>query len=200
MSEIILIGAGGHAKSCLEVIRENKNFKVVGYISSLQSKIKIIKYLGQDKNLLKIRKKYKNVHLAIGFIKDYKHRLRLINKINKLKFHFPKIISKNSLVSKNAKIGNGTIIMNFCIVNYDAQIGSNSIINNKALIEHDVTIGSNCHISTSATINGNCEIGDNTFIGSGTIVNNGIKIGNNCLIGSGLTIKKNIKDDSIKKK
>ena len=195
-----MIGAGGHAKSCLEVIRENKNFKVAGYISSLQSKIKIIKYLGQEKDLLKIRKKYKNVHLAIGFIKDYKHRLRLINKINKLKFHFPKIISKNSLISKNAKIGNGTIIMNFCIVNYDAQVGDNTIINNRALIEHDVVIGSNCHISTSVTVNGNCKIGDNTFIGSGTVVDNGVSIGKNCIIGSGLTIKKNIKDNEIKKK
>lgn len=199
MTEIVLIGSGGHAKSCLEVIRTKKNLKVVGYVSNLREKVKIFRYLGTDKDLIKIRKKYRNVHLGIGFIKNYKLRLRIINKLKKLKFFFPKIISNNSLVSKNAKIGNGTIVMNFCIVNYDAQIGENSIINNKALIEHDVKIGSNCHISTSVTINGNCKIGNNTFIGSGVIVNNGVKIGNNCLVGSGLTIKKDMRDHEIKK-
>lgn len=199
MTEIVLIGSGGHAKSCFEVIRTKKNLKVVGYVSNLREKVKIFRYLGTDKDLIKIRKKYHNVHLGIGFIKNYKLRLSIINKLKKLKFFFPKIISNNSLVSKNAKIGNGTIVMNFCIVNYDAQIGENSIINNKALIEHDVKIGSNCHISTSVTINGNCEIGNNTFIGSGTIINNGVKIGNNCVVGSGLTIKKDLCDNEIKK-
>ena len=32
MKEIILIGAGGHAKSCLDVLLLSKKFKVLGFI------------------------------------------------------------------------------------------------------------------------------------------------------------------------
>jgi len=198
MIKLVLIGAGGHAKSCFEVINKIKKIKIVGCIAEKSNKK--FYYLGKDKDLPSIRKKYKHAHLAIGFIKNYKLRLKILKKLKNLKYIMPTIISKNSIVSKNSKIGAGTIVMNYCIVNYDAQIGDNTIINNRALIEHDVVIGSNCHISTSVTVNGNCKIGDNTFIGSGAVIDNGVSIGKNCIIGSGLIIKKNIKDNEIKKK
>lgn len=198
MIKLIFIGAGGHANSCLDVVNSEKKYKVFGSISKI-NKNKFLKNLGTDKDLVKIRKKYKHAHIAIGFIKNYKIRKKLFNKAKKLKFLFPKIISSNSVVSKHSNIGEGTIIMHHAIVNYGTKIGANTIVNSKALIEHDCIIGSNCHISTAAVINGYCEIGDNTFIGSGTVINNRIKIGNNCVIGSGLTIKKNIKDNEVKK-
>ena len=39
MKKLILIGAGGHAKSCLEIIRQNKNFKIIGFIDNKNKKI-----------------------------------------------------------------------------------------------------------------------------------------------------------------
>ncbi len=198
MINLIFIGSGGHANSCLDVVNSTKKYKVFGSISKINNN-KFFKNLGTDKDLVKLRKKHKYAHIAIGFIKNYKIRKKLFDKAKELKFIFPKIISANSVVSKNSNIGEGTIIMHHAVINFGAKIGINTIVNSKALIEHDCIIGSNCHISTAAVINGFCEIGDNTFIGSRTVINNGIKIGKNCVVGSGLTIKKNIKDNEIKK-
>jgi sugar O-acyltransferase (sialic acid O-acetyltransferase NeuD family) len=199
MIKLIFIGSGGHANSCLDVVNSTKKFNVIGSISE-KNNSEFLKDLGSDKDLRKIRKKYKFAHIAVGFIQDYKIRKKIYENIKKLKFILPTIISSSSIVSKFSSIDEGTIVMHQAILNFGAKVGKNTIINSKVLIEHDSIIGSNCHISTAAVINGNSEIGDNTFIGSGTIVNNGIKIGKNCVIGSGLLIKKNIKDNEIRKK
>ena len=34
MKKLILVGAGGHAKSCLEVIELTKKFKILGFIDN----------------------------------------------------------------------------------------------------------------------------------------------------------------------
>jgi FlaA1/EpsC-like NDP-sugar epimerase len=34
MKKIIIIGAGGHAKSCIDVIEKSKNFKIIGLFAS----------------------------------------------------------------------------------------------------------------------------------------------------------------------
>ena len=57
MKKLILIGAGGHAKSCLEIIRQNKNFKIIGFIDNKKiKKFENLKILGSDKILKDIKK------------------------------------------------------------------------------------------------------------------------------------------------
>ena len=53
MNNIILIGGGGHAKSCIDVIELEKKYKICGVIDSYKSKKKILGYkiIGSDKNL-----------------------------------------------------------------------------------------------------------------------------------------------------
>ena len=200
MDEIILIGVGGHAKSCIEVVELNGSYKISGLIS--QNKIKEIKLLGYpiigtDEDLPDLRKKFKFALIAIGQIKSPEVRIRLYEMLIDLEFTLPVIISPNSYISSHSKIGFGTIIMNDVIINANSEIGNNCIVNNKVLIEHDTDIGDHCHISTGAILNGNVFIGKESFIGSGVITKESIKIGNRCVIGAGSVIKTNIKSNQI---
>ena len=199
MNEIILLGAGGHARSCIDVIEEEKIYKIAGLIvqSDKYQKKSLLNYpiIGTDDELSYQRKKYKNAFISVGQIYSSDTRKKLFNKLKKLDFVVPTIFSPLSHISSHANIGKGTILMHNTIVNSNAKIGNNCIINNKALIEHDAIIGDNCHIATGAIVNGNVSIGDNSFIGSGVITKNNISIGSNCLIGAGMIIKSNIKDN-----
>ncbi len=201
MRKIILIGAGGHAKSCLDVIKSVKKFEILGFIDNAQKGFfEEYKILGGDDYLDKIKDKKKiNLALTLGQIKNYKKRVSIFTKLIKRGFNFPFIISKNAIVSDGALLSEGTIIFNGAVVNRGVKIGKNCIINSGALIEHDVTVGNNVHISTKTTLNGNVKIGNNTFIGSGCIVKEGTVIGDNCVIGMGKLIKKNIKNNSFLK-
>ena len=198
MKKIILIGAGGHCKSSIDVIEKEKKYKIVGLVDN-KKKGYFLKYkiLGKDNQLKNFLKVAKYALVTVGQIKNYSIRLELFKKLISCNFITPSIISPLSFFSKYSSIKNGSIIMHKCSVNAGSVIGKNCIINTGSIIEHDVFVGNNCHISTGVILNGNVKIGDNTFIGSGTIVKNKVTIGKNCIIGMKKVIKKNIKDNCV---
>ncbi|RHX78281.1 acetyltransferase [Leptospira yasudae] len=183
--KIILIGAGGHARSCIDVIEAEDKYSIFGLIGSKEevgTKILGYEVLGTDEDLVLWKRKCKNAIVTIGQIKNPEPRIRLYHQLKKFAFHLPVIVSPNAYVSKYSSIGEGSIIMHQVMVNSNVKIGANCIINSKALLEHDVTIGDYCHISTSSVLNGETSIGDASFIGSGSVVKETIKIGSNCVI------------------
>ncbi len=193
--KIILIGAGGHSKSCIDIINAEDKYEIIGLVDDKKEKgSKIFNYeiLGNDKVLKEIRSSVKFAFLAVGQIKSHELRKKLYLKALNLGFEFPKIISPYSTISPYSKIGRGSLIAHGVKINSDTKIGINCIINTNAIIEHDVLVGDFCHVSTSSTINGNVEIGKNSFIGSGSILRNSIKIKNNTILQMGSIIKKNI--------
>ncbi len=198
MKKIILIGCGGHFNSCLDIIQSLKKFKIYGYVDK-KKKDNSLKYLGNDKLLKKLNNKSTFFHISLGQITNFEARSKLFDKLQKMQFKFPKLVSKRSVISKSAQIGDGTIVMNGVNINSNVKIGKNCIINTGAIIEHDAIIGDHCHISTGAIINGGAKIGSKTFVGSGTVIRQEIKIGNKCFINANLFINKNLKKNQFKK-
>jgi sugar O-acyltransferase (sialic acid O-acetyltransferase NeuD family) len=198
MKKIILVGGGGHCKSCLDVIEKESKYKVRGIIDKKKKYIfdyKVFPESYLNKRLIKNNYAF----VTVGQIKNYKVRVKLFNKLKDLGFKIPSIISPSAYISKHAVIGQGTIIMHGAIVNAGTVIGNNCIINTNSLIEHDVVIGDHTHISTEATINGGVTIGDKVFIGSRSIIKDNISIENCSIVGANLYIKKNLKKNSFKK-
>ena len=187
MKKIIVIGSGGHARSCVDVIKSLKEYKFAGYIDNRSTNNKII---GTDRDLKKIFKKIKYAHIGVGQIKSPLKRLKIFNNLKRIGFNLPSIISPTAIISKSAKIGEGTIIMHGAILNAYAQVGKNVIINTGTIIDHDTSIHDNCHISTRAIINGECLIKKNTFIGSGSVVVNNITVGKSKFIKAHTLLKK----------
>ena len=192
MKKIILIGGGGHCKSVIDVIEQEKKFKIAGIIDKpklLGSRILDYPVIGDDKNLINLAKKYKNAMITVGHIKSPMIRKNLFNLAVKAGFNFPIIISPNAYVSVHSKIGQGTIIMHNAVVNANVTIGINCIINSMSLIEHDCTIFNNCHVSTNATINGNVSVGEGSFIGSNSTIKESSRIEKNSFVKAGLLFK-----------
>ena len=197
MKKIILIGAGGHSISCIDVIEMEKKFKIIGLIDNKVKNLSInYKILGNDNELKKLSKKIKYALITVGQLKNSKVRENLFEKILNHDFKLPTIISPLSYVSKHASIGEGTIIMHGSIINAGVKIGRNCIINSKSLIEHDVIIEDHCHLSTRSTLNGGVVIKKNTFIGSCSVIKQNLKIGKNCFVNANLFLQKNLKDNS----
>lgn len=195
---ILLVGGGGHCKSCIEVIESTNEFEIAGIID-LESKIgeNILGYqfIACDDDLPKLRDKYDYALITVGQIKSGDLRRKLFNFVKDIGFKLPVIISSTAYVSRNSSIGEGSVIMHHAMINADVVIGENNIINTKALIEHDVIIGDNSHISTNAILNGNVKIGNNCFIGSGSVLENGISIKDSIIIGMKSLVRNSILDE-----
>jgi len=196
--KMLIIGSGGHTLSCLNIIEKLNKFKIVGLVDNVKTNLAIkYKIIGNDFDLKILKQKISYAFIGLGQIKSPKIRKNLFRKLKKYNYKLPFIISKSSVVAKDIKISEGSIIMNMCHVNSNVKIGKNCILNSFSNIEHDVEIGDFVHISTGVIINGGCKIGSDTFIGSGSVIHNNVAIGKNCIIAAGKTISKNIKAGSI---
>jgi sugar O-acyltransferase (sialic acid O-acetyltransferase NeuD family) len=192
MNSIVLIGAGGHCKSVIDVIEEEGRFKIAGILDKhelLGTETLGYSVFGIDDDMPKLAKKYKYALITVGQIKSPSLRIRLFNLAVKSGFILPPIISPNAYVSKHSSIGNGVVVMHNAIVNANTSIGNNCIINSKALIEHDCEISEHCHISTNATINGGAKIESGCFVGSNVTTKELIVIRKNSFIKAGSLVK-----------
>ena len=64
MKKILVLGTGGHAKSCIDVVEKQKEFEILGIVENAKSqKKKFMGYsiLGNDKDLIKIKRKCRNI-------------------------------------------------------------------------------------------------------------------------------------------
>ena len=194
--KIILIGGGGHCKSCIDVIESNNMFDIVGIVEKTKDKIggKVLGYpiIGCDNDLKMLRKEFKYAHITVGHIKSNQARRKVFNLVDSFQYELPVIIAASAIVSKYSRIARGSIVMHHSIINANSIIGENCIVNSKALIEHDSIIGDHCHIATDATLNGNVVIGDNCFIGSNSTILNDINIIDNVIVGASSLIRENI--------
>lgn len=196
---LILIGAGGHSISCIDVIEQEGRFKIAGLVGRTQevgTKLFDYSVLSTDSGLPKLAKQYPFALITVGQIVTAEHRIRLFREALDAGFKFPSIVSPNAYVSQRAEIGQGTIVMHGAIVNAGVKIGDNCIINSNSLIEHESHIADHCHISTGAILNGGVSIGSECFIGSGSIVKQFISIGAKTLVGMGLTVRKDLGENT----
>ena len=187
-NSIILIGAGGHARACIDVIEQEGRFAVAGLVGlreEVGSSVLGYPVLGTDSDLRALLAAHGHALVTLGQIKTPEHRRRLFEFVLDRACPLPTIVSPRAYVSPHARLGAGTIVMHGAVVNAAVVVGRNCIINSQSLIEHDVVIADHCHIATSATLNGGVRIGAGVFVGSSTCVRQGVTIGDGCVIGMG---------------
>ncbi len=191
--QIILVGGGGHCKSCIDVIEQEGRFEIAGIVdvpAKMGSKVLTYNIIASDDDLDQLVLQFEYFLITIGQIGTPGPRQVIYNHLKNLGAKFPVILSPHAYVSKYASLGEGTIIMHHALINAGAKVGNNCIINSKVLIEHDAIIGDHCHIATGAIINGDVIVGGESFIGSSVITKQGIELPVGSFIKAGSLIKK----------
>lgn len=196
---LILIGAGGHARSCIDVIEQEGKFKITGIVgleSELGLQVNGYEVIATDKDLSTLIGKAQFALVALGQISSPDTRVSLYQRASKARFELASVVSPSAYVSPSAQIGNGTIVMHGAIINTGAKVGSNCIINSRALLEHDTQVLDNCHISTGAILNGGVLVEEGCFIGSGTIIKEAVSIGERSVVGMGSLVRSSLSANS----
>ncbi|OGT07436.1 MAG: hypothetical protein A2103_04165 [Gammaproteobacteria bacterium GWF2_41_13] len=173
MQKLILIGGGGHCRSCIDVIEATGFFDIVGILDVAQKigeKVFDYSIVGTDNDISKFVASGVRFLITLGQIGAGERRAEIFMKIKAAGGELATIISPRAYVSSRACVGEGTIIMHGALVNVGVSIGANCIINTKALIEHDVQIEDHCHIAIRAALSGGVCVGTEAFIGAGAVV------------------------------
>lgn len=195
--DIILVGAGGHAHACIDVIEQQNKFRIAGLIGSqeeMHSRHFGYSVIATDNDLPELIKEYQHVLIAVGQIKSPDSRIRLYQKVIEFGFNLPVIISPSAYVSQHSVVAAGSIVMHGAVINAGVRVGNNCIINTRALLEHDAIVDDHSHLSTGAILNGNVHVGSGSFVGSGSIVKEGVSLGKGCVVGMGVAVRHNLGD------
>lgn len=195
--EILLIGAGGHARACIDVIEQEGRFAIgalLGVASEVGTKVLGYEVVGTDEEVQRIGASFAHALVTVGQIKTATIRMRLFGALERLGIDTPTVVSPRAYVSRHSRVGPGTIVMHGAIVNAGASVGRNCILNTHSLVEHDSNVGDHCHLSTHAAINSGVRIGNGSFVGSGSTVRQGATIGAECLVGMGQRVLADLAD------
>lgn len=197
---IILLGGGGHCKSCIEVIESGRIYNITGFFDDDETQtLPDFPYprLGDQSLLPDFVKPDTDFLVAIGQIKSALLRKRLFTLISQNKGSHATVISPFSIVSSRSSVGEGSIIHHQVIVNANSHIGKNAILNNKSLVEHDCVVGDHCHISTGTVLNGGCNIGNEVFVGSNSVLIQGVSVASRVVIGAGSVVTTSITEPGV---
>lgn len=192
---IVLIGGGGHCKSCIEVIESTGLYHITGILdlpSELGKKVLEYEVVGDDNDIQKFHDAGNCFLITVGQIKTPDMRIKIFERLIKINARVETVIASTAIVSAYSKIGKGTVIMHQVVVNAGAEVGDNCIVNTASIIEHDVVIEDYAHISTNAVVNGGAKIGAGSFLGSASCVSSGVKVGNNIVLGAGSVVVKDV--------
>lgn len=190
----LIIGAGGHSRVVISILREMGVAKIEGVLDLSEIKsnefilgVPVIGSVALLENLNLFRGL--NFYLAIG---DNVTRRYWYEKLICQNFHLPNLISPHAVVDPSAILGVGNIICANSFIGPDAKIEDNNLINTGAIVEHEVQLGSHCHLAPSSTIAGRTQIYDECFIGAGSTVINGIRVESGTTLGAGAVLIDNI--------
>jgi sugar O-acyltransferase (sialic acid O-acetyltransferase NeuD family) len=193
-NDLVIVGIGGHAGMCIDILRQQSKYNIVGFIDdNVTNDEKYgLKYLG---NLSGIEEFAKNglchVVLGIGFVGNLKKREKIYNYLTSF-VRVPTIIHKSAIVEPSAKIDEGCQIMAGAIIGSNVLIGKNCIVNSGAIVSHDSLISDGSHLTPGATLAGHVKIGKRVTVGMCSTIYIGIEISDDNVIVNGKSVIDNI--------
>lgn len=191
MTEIVVIGGGGHARVVVSLLKKIEGYKVLGYVDPVnRGNLLGIPYLGTDGDIPLLRRKHPGLAAAVGVGTTGTNPLResVVARVTAMGVTWPVIVSPAAVVNEEVSIGEGTVVCDGTVVNCGTRVGRWCILNTNSTVEHDCTLGDHVHISPGAVISGGVEVGEGCFLGAGSSVVHGVRIPAGSVIGAGATV------------
>jgi sugar O-acyltransferase (sialic acid O-acetyltransferase NeuD family) len=196
---LVLIGAGGHARVLLALVRA-AGHEVVGVCDPALARDgrtiwEDVPVLGGDDALLTLDREQVAAINGIGQLVGSSLRRRVFERVQALGYRFPALVHPTAWVAKDVRLDDGVQIMAGAVVQPGSRIGASTIVNTRAGIDHDCVIGAHVHIAPGATLCGGVAVGEGGFIGAGATLIQGVRVGDHAVVGAGATLVKALRDN-----
>jgi UDP-perosamine 4-acetyltransferase len=194
---VVVIGAGGHAKVVLEILRAAGGVEVVGLLDPAPhaSLVRGVPVLGGDDLLTELRSA--GVAAAVVALGNNRRRQQVGGRARELGFALPAIIHPSAIVSPSARLEAGVVVMARVVIGTEAEVEQLAVINSGAVVEHDNRIGKASHIGPACALAGNVRVGDRALVGVGSAVRPGIIIGSDAVVGAGSAVIKDVPEGAM---
>jgi sugar O-acyltransferase (sialic acid O-acetyltransferase NeuD family) len=201
-SQIVIYGAGGHAKAVMEMARAIGAFKIAGIVDDnaalTGSSVLGIPVLGTREILPQLYEQ--GLRLAangVGGIINIGIRISLFELLTNYGFAFPALCHPRATIEASAQVFDGVQVFANAYVGSSAVLHEKCMINTGAIVSHDCEIGSYTHIAPGAMLAGQVRVGAKALVGMGVTTAIGIKIGVGARIGNGAILLADVPERAI---
>jgi UDP-perosamine 4-acetyltransferase len=188
MRKLVVLGCGGHARVCIDLLQRFDDFELVGCTGILAPEVDPLglPYLGSDEVLPGLRRAgVTHAFVAIG---DNARRAKTLAEARATGFELASAVSVNASISETAHIGSGVAVMAGSVINTGATIGDGAIINTHAMVDHECQIGPTAHIAPGVALAGNVAVGEGALMGIGSCASPGASVGEWSVVGAGAAV------------
>lgn len=190
MSELVIVGAGGHARVVADALA-SRGVRAHGLIdpsTPVGTQVGGYTVLGDDSWLT--TNPTALVCVGVGATKDVALRERIIASLAEHRVvgctHVTAVIGTATKIHATAQILAG------CIINHSAYIGANTVLYTGSIVEHDCVVGEHSYLSPRVTLCGGVKIGARVFIGAGATVLPNVMIGDGATIAAGAVVTEDV--------
>ena len=184
--DVLIIGAGGHGKVVLDILRRAGEHTPVGFLDADPTlagrEISGVPVLGSIHLLGKLKSKAAGAIIAIG---DNRTRLSYAQKMQSSGWTLVRAIHPSAVVAASAQVGINVVVAAGAVIGVDSTVTDSAIINTCAVVDHECTIGSAAHICPGALLAGRVTVGEGAFVGLGSRVIQCLAIGAWSTVGAG---------------
>jgi UDP-perosamine 4-acetyltransferase len=192
---VILIGAGGHARVLIDVLRRLDRgilFATEDDPELHGSDISGVPIRGADERILEHHPGSIGLVNAVGSVGRPSTRRRVFERFNDRGYRFESVIHPSAVVAASVELGEGVQVMAGAVIQPGVRIGTNVLVNTCASLDHDCVVAPHTHVAPGVTLSGGVRIGEAAHIGTGAVVIQGIEIGNGAIVGAGGVVVRNV--------
>lgn len=184
--QLLVYGAGGHAKVVAELARA-LGWEVAAFLEDFDGRdgeaffgAEVVSWgrfaAGPDR--------WPGVPVALG-VGDNRARARGAEGFRRAGRSVVALVHPSAVVSPTARLGEGTVVLPGAVVNADAEIGAGVVVNTGAVAEHDARVGDFAHLASGSVVGGGASVGAFALIGLGAVVLPRVRVGAGATLGAG---------------
>lgn len=193
MKDLVIIGAGGHAREVLDVVdainEVTPTFNVVGFVveSEYYEAGEVLHDVPVVGDLAWLGSRAQSVSIVVG-IGDPATRRRIVARTDALGVRGATLVHPAAVTTRWMDIGEGAILTAGCILTNEIEIGRHAHVNRCCTVGHDTVIGDFATLSPGACVSGSVSIGEGVFVGTGANIVEKTALGEWCRVGAGSTV------------
>lgn len=187
MSDLLILGAGGHGRVVAEAAELCAEWDAIAFLDDRIDVDMVLghRIVGGMNEYAKFVGTYEHAMVCIG---DNEKRMDLIQKLLKVGYKVPVIIHPRAAVSKYCNIEQGTVVLAGAVINTGARIGMGCIINIGSCVDHDCVLSEGVHVCSGGVVRSGCRVGGLSYIGAGACVKAGSEITEKYILPDGMVI------------
>lgn len=194
--DIVLIGAGGHGRVVLDILRHSRSNNIVGFLDAdptlTGTSIDGVDVLGPVNLLPKLKRE--KVRGAIVSIGDNRTRRTYAGEVEAAGLELITAFHPKATMAPGVDLGRNVVVCAGAIICPGARVADHVILNTACVIDHECSIGPAVHVCPGALLAGRVTVGAEAFIGIGATVIQCLKIGAGATVGAGAVVIRDVED------